>query len=656
MCGIVGFFESSRQTSPEALKVIALRMVRSLIHRGPDDIGAIVLENAALAMSRLSIIDLAGGQQPIPNEDKSRWIVYNGEIYNFLDLRRELEALGHRFRTSSDTEVILHAYEAWGPDCVRRLRGMFSFCIVTAPEQTQESSSTADHESVRVFRSNAQWLFLARDRVGKKPLYYYHDAERFIFASEIKGILMHPNAPRRVNYRVIPLFLAHGYVPAPCTMFEEIYELPPGHTLTLEDGQVKIREYWDITYPRGSTLHRSEREIVEQLRVLLEEAVRIRLVSEVPLGAFLSGGIDSTAVVAFMTRLTGRPVKTFAIGFEGDPSFNELEYAHLAAQAYGTDHHEFVVQPDAIELLPKIVWHYDQPFADSSAIPTYLVSRLSREHVTVALTGEGGDELFAGYERFTAARVAQIYGRTPHFMQIALAHLVSAVPESTSYGSFVRRARRFLENAPLPLAQRYLGWISIFQNGLIAELLADGTKMYPVDHFQSCFARVHDVDLISQLLYVHAKTCLPGDLLVKTDRMSMANSLETRCPFLDQELIEFAASIPSDFKLKRFTTKYILKKALEGLVPREIIYRKKHGFGVPVGHWFRTDLKDYLQDTLLSPRSLQRGYFKEESLRQLINEHLNGLRDHGLKLWALLTLEIWHRLYVDVGIESSFST
>jgi asparagine synthase (glutamine-hydrolysing) len=606
-------------------------MNSTLAHRGPDDSGVLVFENAALANSRLSVIDLDTGHQPISNEDKTRWIIHNGEVYNFFDLRQELEKLGHSFRTQSDTEVVLHAYEQWGIECVHRFKGMFAFAIFDF--QPQE-------------RKNPQ-LFIARDRVGKKPLYYYQDADNFIFASEIKALLAHPAVSSRVNRQVIPLYLAYGYVPAPFTILEAIYELPPGHFLTIQDSQVAVREYWDVTYPSDSLPRPSEEKIVGQLGELLEEAVRIRLISDVPIGAFLSGGIDSTAIVASMAQLMDQPVKTFAIGFEDDPSFNELEYARLVANTYDTAHHEFVVQSNTVDLLPQLVWHYDQPFADSSAIPTYLLSKLTRDSVTVALTGDGGDELFAGYDRFTAARLAQAYQCTPRFIKHALAHLFDVLPESTSYYGFVRRARSFMENAPLPLPQRYLGWVGVFSDSLIYDLLSNGIELDPVEHFQSYFNRMQELDTISQLLYVNTKTYLPGDLLVKTDRMTMANSLEARCPFLDHELIEFAARIPSGLKLSGMTTKYILKKSLEDIVPKEIIHRKKHGFGVPVGHWFKTSLKDYVREVILSPQALRRGYFKEEILRKLIEEHQTGRRDHGHRLWALLTFEMWHRVFMD---------
>lgn len=633
MCGITGILNfSDVPVEPGILS----QTVTALRHRGSDDEGVRVDGPVALGQRRLAVIDLTeNGRQPMPNEDETIWIIFNGEIYNFMDLRDDALNRGHRFRSKTDCETILHLYEDEGTECLQRLRGMFAFVLWDSRRRT---------------------LFLARDRLGKKPLYYYHDNHCFIFASEIKAILSHPDVPRRVNRFVVPLYLAYGYVPEPYTMFEGIYELPPGHALTVRDGQVKIRGYWNVPYSTDRAEEPLEYEIVEQLRMLLEDAVRVRLISDVPLGAFLSGGIDSTAVVAYMAKLMDQPVKTFAIGFEDDPSFNELEYARLAARAYGTDHHEFIVRPDAVELLPTLVWHYDQPFADSSALSTYLVSKLSREHVTVALTGDGGDELFAGYDRFAAARLAERYCRTPRFVQGALESLLRRLPESTRYNGFVRRARQFVENAPRPLAHRYLGWAGIFSDGFIREMMASEPLVDPLAHFQTYFEPVQHVDLIGQLLYVNSRTYLPGDLLVKTDRMTMAHSLEARSPLLDQKLLEFAASIPSNLKLKGLTTKHIMKKALEGFVPPEIIRRRKHGFGVPVGHWFRGSLKDYVREMLLSPEAVQRHYFKEEAVRRFLDEHQSRKRDHGHRLWALLTFEVWHRIFIDqkgpIGVSS----
>jgi asparagine synthase (glutamine-hydrolysing) len=643
MCGICGWFAFTpdRPLDP----ALATRMNNTLAHRGPDDAGVVTFDQAALAMRRLSIIDLATGHQPIANEGETCWVVFNGEIYNYRDLRRQLETHGYYFHTRSDTEVVLHAYEEWGQDCVRHLRGMFAIAIYDRRAPHANGNETDNGHAP----TGGGRLFLARDRVGKKPLYYYHDDAHLLFASEIKALLVHPHVPRRVNHYAIPLYLTYGYVPAPLTMFEGIYELPPGHTLTVSDGKIAIDPYWDVANLHTDAEALSEQDYSHRLEELFEEAVRIRLMSDVPLGAFLSGGLDSTAIVACMTRLMDQPVKTFAIGFTDEPSFNELEYARLAARTYRTDHHEFMVQPNAVDLVRGLVWHYDQPFADSSAIPTYLVAKLTREHVTVALTGDGGDELFAGYERFAAARLAETYSRAPQFLRTALLRLLSTFPESTSYYSPVRRMRRFIEHAPLPLAQRYLSWVGIFHNGFLPELLRGSVDVDPVSHFTSYFHQVQGADLISQLLTVNAKTYLPGDLLVKADRMSMANSLEARSPFLDHELLEFAARIPSRLKLKGLTTKYIFKKAMKNLVPHEILHRKKHGFGVPVGRWFRTSLKDYVREVLLSPEALRRGYFREEAVRQLLDEHQAGKRDHSHRLWALLTFEVWHQVFLDRG-------
>jgi asparagine synthase (glutamine-hydrolysing) len=638
MCGICGWIQLQSKSDIQASTLVFEPMNATLAHRGPDDRGAVVFDDAVLGMVRLSIIDLEGGHQPIANEAENCWIVFNGEIYNFVELREQLRARGHGFRSRSDTEVILRAYEEWGDDCLNRLRGMFALAIY--------DSRPANNGAAEILRGRPR-LLLARDRLGKKPLYYYRDEDRIIFGSEIKAILADRSVKARVCRSSLPLYLSYGYVPAPNTFFENIFELPPAHRLVVENGEVTVARYWQQPPQEVAGPALSDKQYVERLRELFEEAVRVRLVSDVPLGAFLSGGVDSAAVVAFMTRIMKQPVKTFAIGFTDDPSFNELEHARVVANHFQSDHREFMVSPDAIDLLPKLVWHYDQPFADSSAIPSFLVARMTREHVKVALTGDGSDELFAGYERFAAARLAETYRRTPHLLQKAVKQLLDLMPEATTYRSFVRRARRFVDSAALPLSERYLHWVGIFPPSLISKLLTYDIETDPVSHFQSHFSPAHDGDLIAQLLSVNMTTYLPGDLLVKTDRMTMANSLEARCPFLDHELLEFACTIPAELKLKGMTTKYILKRALQGIVPQEIIDRKKHGFGVPVGQWFRTSLKSYLRDTLLSREALRRGYFDEAALRRLIAEHESGKRDHGHRLWALLTFEIWHRMFID---------
>jgi asparagine synthase (glutamine-hydrolysing) len=638
MCGICGWIELGTSRNSRSTRPNLAAMSAAIEHRGPDDWGKAEFRDAAFAMTRLSIIDLGGGHQPISNDRRDCSVVCNGEIYNFQELRNELAGRGYRFKTRSDTEVVLRAYEEWGDDCLNRLRGMFAFAIY--------DSRPAKNGAAETLRGRPR-LLLARDRVGKKPLYYYRDVHRIIFGSEIKAILAEPSVKAQVRRSKLPLYLSYGYVPAPYTLFENISELPPAHKLVVENGEVTVDRYWQPPAQKDADPALSEKQYVERLRELFEEAVRVRLVSDVPLGAFLSGGVDSAAIVAFMTRIMKEPVKTFAIGFSDDPSFNELEHARKVANQFKSEHREFTVSPDAIEMLPTLVWHHDQPFADSSAIPSFLVAQKTREHVKVALTGDGGDELFAGYERFAAARLAETYRRTPHLLQNAVKQVLDLMPEETTYRSFVRRARRFVDSAALPLSERYLGWVGVFSPTLIGELLADDLESDPMAHFQTYFDPVSGDDLIGQLLSVNMTTYLPGDLLVKTDRMTMANSLEARCPFLDHELLEFACSIPSALKLKGMTTKYILKRALEGIVPPEIIQRKKHGFGVPVGRWFRTSLNSYLHETLLSREALARGYFHEATLRRLIAEHESGKRDHGHRLWALLTLEIWHRLFID---------
>lgn len=622
MCGICGLYHADGQPVDTALLG---RMIATLHHRGPDDEGHWSAGPVGLATARLAIIDLSpAGHQPMSNEDGTVWIALNGEVYNFPELRQQAVQRGHRLASRTDTETILHLYEDLGTDCVHLLRGMFSFAL---------------------WDGRAQRLFLARDRMGQKPLFYYWDGTRLAFASEIKALLECPWLPREINIEAVPTYLTYGYVPSPDTMFRHIHVLPPGHTLIIEDGRLEVAEYWDVAYDKVE--YRSENECVEELQARLREAVRLRLVSDVPLGAFLSGGIDSTAIVALMSEVSDQPVQTFAIGFAGERSFNELEHARRAADQYSTDHHEFVVEPDAVGLLPKLVWHYDQPFADSSAIPTYLVSQLTRQHVTVALNGDGGDELFAGYERFAAAHLAERWNWVPHDVWRAAGRLLRVLPESTGYRDVVRRARRFVEAAGLPCLDRYLSWVGLFSADLRRKVLTGRTEMDVRTSFRRCLDQVKGRDPISQLLYLNTKTYLPDDLLVKTDRMSMAHGLEARSPFLDHELAQWAAGLPIDLKLQGTTTKYLLKRAMRGLVPDGIIYRPKHGFGVPVGRWFRSDLSGYVRETLLSSRALDRGYFRPDGLRWLVEQHQTGQRDFGHQLWTLLTLEVWHRIFLD---------
>src|SRR5258706_2983132 len=634
MSGICGGIQLNGKTVFAAATSLFEPMTSALTHRGPDDHGAVVFDNAVLSMTRLSIIDLEGGQQPIANEGENCWIVFDGEIYNFKELRAELEGRGQRFRSRSDTEVILRAYEEWGVECVRRLRGMFAIAIY---DRRKKSAARPR-------------LFLARDRLGKKPLYYYQDDERLIFGSEIKAILAHAEVRPEVNRSVIPLYLTYGYAPSPMTFFENIRELPSGHSLLVEDGEVILRRYWSAPRELNSAPELAEAEYLQHVRESFEDAVRLRLVSDVPVGAFLGSGVNSAAVLAVMTKLAGGPVKTFSIGIADEPSFNELPFQRMVAQRFGSDHHELIIRPDAVELLPKLVWHYDQPFADTLAIQTYLLAQMTREHVKVALTGDGGDELFAGYECLAAARLAECYRRAPQFLRNSLNRFARAWPESTVYGDLARRISRFVDGAAMPLPERYLQWVGIFQPDYLHQLIDDSHAIDPVEHFRGYFTGRERDDPLAELLAVHLSTYVAGDLLVKADRMTMANSLQTRCPFLDHELLEFASRIPSSLKLKGITTKYVLKRAMEETLPREITWRKKQRFAVPVGQWFRDGLKNFLCDNLLSQTALRRGYFDERAVCRLVAEHLSGKRDHGHRLWALLTLEIWHQRFVDSDV------
>jgi asparagine synthase (glutamine-hydrolysing) len=630
MCGIAGAI-SLRGLRLEAETLRG--MAATLRHRGPDDCGAWLnpASTAGLGSTRLAIIDLsADGRQPMADASGRRWIAYNGEVYNYLGLRDELVGRGAAFRSRTDTEVILSLYAEQGADCLKRLRGMFAFAVWDESDQS---------------------LFLARDRLGKKPLYYYQDADWFLFGSEIKAILAHPaaGAARRVKAASLPAYLTYGYVPTPDTLFEGIRSLPPGHWLRLRDGRATIQAYWEPPLPAASNhSNLSEADWAAGLLDKLREAVRLRLVSDVPLGAFLSGGLDSSAVVALMAEAGAGRVKTFAIGFSDEPSFDERPHARRVAEALGCEHHEFDVRARSFDLVPLLVRHHDQPFGDSSALPTYLVARCAREHVTVALTGDGGDELFAGYDRFRAARLAEAVHRAPGAALAGRAALAvaEALPQGTAYRDLGRAATRFLRGAAQPLPERYLGWVSLMAPEAVAALT--GSNFDPVGHFAGYF-RQSNGDPVGALLDINLRTYLPDDLLVKADRATMAASLEARSPFLDHELVEFAAGIPLDLKLGRGLggAKRILKRALAGRLPPEILNRRKHGFGVPVGRWFRDELRQPLHDHLLSPRATQRGYLRPEAVRQMVDSHQRGERDHGHALWALLTLELWHQLYFD---------
>jgi asparagine synthase (glutamine-hydrolysing) len=635
MCGIAGILDLKGRPAERS---VLERMCSRLAHRGPDDQGIHVDGGVALGQRRLSIIDLSGGRQPMGNEDGSIWVTFNGEIYNFQDLRPELERQGHRFATSSDTEVILHAYEQHGVDCLTRFRGMFAFAIWDGPRKR---------------------LLLARDRVGKKPLFYTEAAGQFIFGSELQGLLVHPGVSRAPDTEAIDDYLTYGYIPAPRTAFQGIFKIPPGHYLVLELGDdgsgvraQRVERYWSLDYlPK---LDITEQETGEQLLEILTEAVRLRMIADVPLGALLSGGIDSSLVVALMSRLSDRPVKTFSIGFE-DKAFNELPYARLVAQRYGTDHHELVVRPNALEILPTLVRHYGEPYADSSAVPSYYVAQLTRQHVTVALNGDGGDESFAGYERYYASGLAEGYRRIPPPIRTGVIERIAAlIPDSLPSRNRLGQAKRFLKAAGQPVGRRYLQWVSFFTPELKDELYAPGQRLSLNGHdagawlqglIESAVGRgVHSLDA---LLSTDVASYLPYDLLVKMDIATMANSLEARSPFLDHEVMEFTARLPPRFKLRGMTSKYLLRKIGRQLLPSECLDRRKMGFGVPVGDWMRGELRPLLDDALLSPRASARGLFRPEAVHRLVNEHQSRAKDHTYRLWALLWLELWYREFLD---------
>lgn len=625
MCGIAGMFEHEAAMSADERCETLKRMCDRIEHRGPDDEGFYVEGGVALGMRRLSIIDLFTGRQPISNEDGSVWIVFNGEIYNYREIRDLLISRGHVFQTGSDTEVIVHLYEDEGEACVERLRGMFAFAIYDRRERK---------------------LFLARDRVGVKPLHYAVVGGGIVFGSEIKSLLQHRAVNREVNFEAVSDFFSFGYVPDPHSAFRGIEKLPPGHTLTFKDSRLTTRCYWDFDYPeRESEPVREESYYVERLRELLAESVRLRLVSDVPLGAFLSGGVDSSTVVAMMAREMGRPVKTFSIGFT-EASFDELSYARVTARHFNTDHHEFVVTPDVCNIVEEVVWHHDEPFADVSSVPTYIVSKMAREHVTVALSGDGGDELFAGYQRYLVDGERAGFERIPRLLRRGVMLPLSRALPRGAYG------KNFLRNIALDGDERYIDSLSYFHEEKKRDLLSNEflnaiKGRDSSEEFRRIYGAPASRERIDHLLYLDSKTYLPGDIMTKVDRMSMAHSLEAREPLLDHKLIEFVARMPASLKLRGSETKSILKRAIRGLIPDEIIDRKKQGFDVPIQQWFKKDLRAMLIDTLTSSRTRQRGYFKQGAVEAILDEHMRGRRDNSRHLWGLLTLELWHRQFID---------
>jgi asparagine synthase (glutamine-hydrolysing) len=627
MCGIVGFVNADGSRVDRSLLE---RMNAAIKHRGPDEEGYLCEGGVALAMQRLAIIDLAGGRQPIHNADRTKWIVFNGEIYNYRNLRKDLEARGHQLYTNSDTEAILRLYEDHGPDCVQQLRGMFAFAIWDSVDRS---------------------LFVARDRVGKKPLLYSHRPNGdLVFGSEFTALLEHPAVSRDIDHEAIDAYLSYSCVPAPMTAYKEVRKLEPGHWLRWKAGKIQTQRYWLPDFSKKIDI--SEADAIEETTRLLRESTRLRMISEVPLGAFLSGGVDSSTVVALMAQESSTPVKTFSIGFE-EEDYSELKYARTVAQHVGAEHHEFVVKPDALEILPTLVEHYGEPYADSSAVPTYYVSRETRKHVTVALNGDGGDESFAGYERYVAMRMAESYHKIPAFLRKPFIEFpASLIPTSEIKRSRVRDAKRFLRAASMSKVERYVQWNSAFDRTAKADLYTREFRQTLNGHDASdvlgqWFAKANGSGIIDSTMMVDQMTYLPNDLLVKVDIASMANSLEARSPFLDHKVIEFAATLPEKLKVGGADTKSFLKKVAARLVPKEVIYRRKMGFGVPVGKWFRSEMKEFVREVLLSDRALNRGIIRPKAIRRYVEEHTEARQDHAFRLWTLLMLELWFRRFID---------
>lgn len=625
MCGICGIVGPDRVD-----REVLARMTRVLRHRGPDDEGFYIAEYedggaVGLGFRRLSIIDLDSGNQPISNEDGSVQVVFNGEIYNFRELRRELETRGHRFATNADTEVLVHLYEELGPRCVERLNGMFAFAL---------------------WDENARRLLLARDRFGKKPLYYAELGGSLLFGSELKALREHPLCACRLDFGALGRYLALEYVPTPHSIFEGVKKLPGGHLLLWQAGSASVERYWDLSfgpYDEG----RSDEDYVDELRLRLREAVRRRLVSDVPLGAFLSGGIDSSSVVAMMAaELPAELVKTFSIGF-GERSFDESDHARRVADHFRTDHHEDVFTASTLlDLLPDVVDFLDEPLADPSVLPTYLLSRFTRQSVTVALGGDGADELLAGYPTFPADRVARLYRVPDSVHRRLLLPLADKLPTSTDNFSFDFKVKRFLRGAGSSADVRHPLWLGAFTPSEVGDVLVRDTAD-PLAEQRAFFESAPTKDKIERLVYLYAKTYLQDDILVKVDRASMACSLEVRAPFLDSELVEFLGRVPPRLKLRHFDTKHLLKRAMKGALPEGIADRPKKGFGVPVAEWLKGDLREALRDELSPARLRSQGIFEPVEVQRLVSEHLAGRRDHRKPLWTLFVFQLWHRRWIE---------
>jgi asparagine synthase (glutamine-hydrolysing) len=621
MCGICGLVAPE----PGDARPLVEAQLGSLSHRGPDARGSFAAERAIIGQNRLAIIDLETGDPPITNEDQSVAAVLNGEIYNFRELRASLQRDGHAFRSRGDTEVIAHLAEALEPvELAQCLDGMFAFAV---------------------WDERRRRLMLGRDRVGKKPLFYRAADGRLVFASEIKALFADPATPRRLDEHAIPAYLTFGYIPTPYTFFEGIRSLPPGHVIAFKPGgEPVIERYWEPPLPaaNGERLELSPSEAATEVRLRLQDAVRRRLVSDVPLGAFLSGGIDSSTVVGLMAGLMNHPVLTFTIGFEDRHGYDERPYARLVAERHGTEHHEFVVRPYAVDLVERLVWHHDQPFGDSSAVPTFLLSEVTRRHVTVALSGDGGDELFAGYERFAAGQAARRYAALPAPMQRAASGAIGLLPSSALRGR-AGSLQRFARVAERGLPDAYRSWVSFIQDPERDALLNGRRDDWALDDYRATWDASRGRPTLDRLLDLNLRTYLLDDLLVKADRMSMAHGLEVRSPFLDADLLAFTTRLPPRLKARGLALKRVLKAAVKDLVPAEILGRPKKGFGVPLDRWFREDLRKYVGSTLGTPDARVKAHLLADAVDRLIAEHDSCARNHGHALWTLLTLEVFLR-------------
>lgn len=626
MCGIAGKL-NFQQGRPVMHDTIA-RMCAVLRHRGPDDEGIYLDKNFGMGMRRLSIIDLATGKQPIRNEDGSIWTVLNGEIYNFVELRAFLEQKGHKFYTHTDTEVIVHLYEEYQEKFAEHLTGMFA---------------------IAVWDKRQKKLILARDRLGIKPLYYSEGSNGLLFGSETKAILQ-GGIERDVDLQALHDYLSLNYVPGPRSIFKHVRSLPPGHVLTCSGKSVAIAPYWELQYPPASANgnRRSEESYCEELYELLCTTVKQHLISDVPLGVFLSGGLDSSTLVALMSKVSSQPIRTFSIGFE-EKSYNELDYARIVAQEFGTEHHELVVSPNIMDLLPELVRYFDEPFADSSAIPVYCVSKLARQHVKVALSGEGGDEVFAGYHTYAAYKIAELYKRLPRRLAAeVIPAIVRRLPVSHKKVSFDYKAKRFIEGALLPPAEGHYSWKVIFTEEAKAALYASNGERFedPLRLYQRVYEDCASAEVLTRLQHIDIKVYLPDDILVKADRMTMANSLEARVPFLDHRVVEFAASLPARLKLRGFTKKYILKRTMSRHLPAKVLNGKKRGFNVPMPGWLRHELRDMVHDVLGPQRLKQAGFFNPEAVAAMIRDHELMRVDYSRNIWCLLVFMLWHDEYV----------